>query len=242
MAKLTLNCDMGESFGPWKMGNDAEIMPFIDQANIACGFHASDPNIMAKTVQMALEHNVEIGAHPGFDDLKGFGRRVMRLSKSELENTLLYQIGALEGICKAYGGTLGYVKPHGALYNLMMEDSATLNQIMETVARYKEGLPLVVMATPDRDDIIHFSEFIGVPIRFEAFCDRAYQANGQLVPRSELYAVHDSLEEITKQAKQLSSTQSVTCISGETLSVHADTLCIHGDSPLALETVKALRK
>lgn len=142
MNALLLNCDIGESFGAWRMGLDAEVMPFIDCANIACGFHASDPQIMRRTVALATQHDVRIGAHPAYPDLVGFGRRSMACSPDEVENMLLYQIGALDGICRAEGTQVRYVKPHGALYNDMMRQPELLRAVMSAIAAYAPSLPL----------------------------------------------------------------------------------------------------
>ncbi len=149
MSRLLLNCDIGESFGSWTMGLDAEVMPFIDCANIACGFHAGDPSIMRKTVSLALSHGVKIGAHPAYQDLVGFGRRSMAYSAQELQDILHYQIGALDGMCKAQDGRVSYVKPHGAMYNDMMANPAQLRAVIQAVAAYDSSLPLMLMATRD---------------------------------------------------------------------------------------------
>lgn len=148
MSRLLLNCDIGESFGNWTLGLDAEVMPFIDCANVACGFHAGDPSIMRKTVSLALKHGVQVGAHPAYQDLQGFGRRSMAYTPQEIQDLLHYQIGALEGICRAQGGRVSYVKPHGAMYNDMMANPAQLRAVIQAVAAYGD-LPLMLLATRD---------------------------------------------------------------------------------------------
>ncbi|MBF2937145.1 LamB/YcsF family protein, partial [Pseudomonas aeruginosa] len=149
MNSLLLNCDIGESFGAWSMGLDAEVMPLIDCANIACGFHAGDPGTMRRTVALAVEHGVRIGAHPGYPDLVGFGRRSLACSAQEVEDLLLYQIGALDGLCRAQGERVRYVKPHGALYQDMMRDPAILAAVLRALAAYDRTLPLMLMSTRD---------------------------------------------------------------------------------------------
>lgn len=238
---MKLNCDMGESFGAWTMGADTEIMPLIDMANIACGFHASDPQIMQKTVALAVEHNVTIGAHPSYPDLLGFGRKVMSFSPQELINIVLYQVGALQALCHAQGTQVAYVKPHGALYNQMMKDEATFIAVVKAVALLEGELPLMIMAMPDNTEHIRIAEQYHVSLLFEAFCDRAYDDNGNLVSRQIAGAVFSDVEKITAQASQFINQQSVTTLSGHTLPIHADTLCIHGDSDLALPSAQAIR-
>ena len=190
MSRLLLNCDIGESFGSWTMGLDAEVMPFIDCANIACGFHAGDPQIMRKTVALALEHDVQIGAHPAYQDLAGFGRRSMAYTAQALQDLLHYQIGALDGICRAQGTRVSYVKPHGALYNDMMANPEQLRAVVRAVAAYDASLPLMLMATRDNSAAQAIGDACGVTLWFEAFADRAYDAAGHLVSRQLPGAVH----------------------------------------------------
>ena len=231
---------MGESFGAWPMGADEAIMPYIDMANIACGFHAGDPQIMDKTVALAVEHNVTIGAHPGYPDLLGFGRKVLSFSESEITNIVLYQVGALQGICTQHKAELAYIKPHGALYNVMMRDITVFSAIVKAAALLK--LPLMIMATPDNHKHIELAQSLGVDLWFEGFCDRAYTEEGHLQSRQEQGSVHQTLELIVEQARQIIEQQTVKTTSGKSLSIKADSLCIHGDSHLALASVKALRE
>ena len=239
---MKLNCDMGESFGSWTKGMDADVMPYIDMANIACGFHASDPLTMDRTVRMAVAEGVAIGAHPGYPDLLGFGRRDMEFSPAELEAILVYQIAALDGLCRTHGTAIEYVKPHGALYNKMMVDRPTLSAVMAAVCSYAPHCPLVVMATPEADDILaHAAEF-GLQIWFEAFSDRAYSDEGRLVKRTVRNAVHDTPEAIERQVTQIMTEGTVTSISGKRIPIRADTLCIHGDSDHAVEAARHMRQ
>lgn len=238
---MLLNCDMGEAFGAWKMGQDDLIMPFVNQANIACGFHASDPLIMSKTVALAKQHGVSVGAHPGFPDLVGFGRRRMDIAPDELKALVQYQVGALQGICQAQGVSLDYVKPHGALYNMMASDRKMLATVMQAVAEISSSLPLMVMAVPEREEIEALAKEHNVPVLFEAFADRLYTAEGRLTPRSQANAVHRSVDLIEQQVLGLLKEGKVTTETGSVLQVKADSICIHGDNPHALDAVKRAR-
>ncbi|MDB4837178.1 5-oxoprolinase subunit PxpA [Marinomonas sp.] len=238
---MKLNCDMGEAFGTWKMGLDDKIMPFVDQANIACGFHASDPLTMAKTVALAKQNNVTIGAHPAYPDLVGFGRRNMDIAPTELKAIIQYQIGALKGLCEGQNTNIDYVKPHGALYNTMMADFTVLDTVMQAVSELDANLTLMVMAVPEAPEIKRMAEKYGLTIWFEAFSDRLYTDEGRLMPRKEPNAVHNSFELIEKQVEQLCSSGTLTTASGNTLNIHADTICVHGDGQHALDAVTAIR-
>ncbi|WP_166359878.1 5-oxoprolinase subunit PxpA [Pseudomonas akapageensis] len=242
MSRLLLNCDMGESFGSWTMGLDAEVMPFIDCANIACGFHAGDPGIMRKTVGLALAHDVMIGAHPAYPDLAGFGRRSMACTAQEIEDLLHYQVGALDGICRAQGGRVGYVKPHGALYNDMMADAGKLRAVIKAVAAYDRQLPLMLMATRDNSAAQALGDEYGVTLWFEAFADRAYDAAGRLVSRQLPGAVHHAPELIVEQALRLATGRALTASDGSELVLAADTLCVHGDNASSIAAVQRIRE
>ena len=239
---MKLNCDLGESFGAWTMGQDEAVMPYIDMANVACGFHASDPSIMATTVALALQHSVEIGAHPSYQDLVGFGRRSISHTPEEIRGLIWYQAGALEGICRAHGTRVTYVKPHGALNNDMMKDRTVLRAVMEAVASFRGGLPLMLPVTLQADQHRELAGQIGLPLIFEAFADRAYDDQGHLVPRREAGAVHEDPEVIVQQALSLVSRQGLHSRSGQWLSLAADTLCVHGDNAHALEATRLIRK
>ena len=239
---IKLNCDLGESYGAWKMGSDEEIMPYIDMANIACGFHASDPFIMDKTVKLAMQNNVTIGAHPGYPDLLGFGRRDMSFTAAEIMQLILYQVGALQAICEANGTRVEYVKPHGALYNIMMKDKAQLTAIIEAVASLKEPVPLMVLANADAEENKQLAEKHSVSLLFEAFADRRYADDGNLTSRSLEGSVLVDEKDIEDQIQSLITDKQAISISGNTLSVYADTLCVHGDNVQALESVKNIRK
>ncbi|WP_417506769.1 5-oxoprolinase subunit PxpA [Marinomonas gallaica] len=239
---MKLNCDMGEAFGTWKMGMDEQIMPYVDQANIACGFHASDPLTMAKTVALAKQHNVTIGAHPAYPDLVGFGRRNMDIAPTELKALIQYQVGALQGICKAHGTQVTYVKPHGALYNTMMADFSVLETVMQAVSELDPTLVLMVMAIPESDQVRALAEKYQLTLWFEAFSDRLYTDEGRLTPRKQSGAVHQTFDLIEQQVLQLSEQGVLTTESGQLLAIQADTICVHGDGAHAVEAVQRIRQ
>ncbi|MBW4934060.1 5-oxoprolinase subunit PxpA [Marinobacter sp. F4206] len=239
---MKLNCDMGESFGAWTKGMDADVMPFIDMANIACGFHASDPLTMDHTVKMAIAESVTIGAHPGYPDLLGFGRRELDCRPDELKAILVYQMAALDGICRTHGTAIQYVKPHGALYNKMMVDHTTLSVVMAAVRDYAPHCPLVVMATPEADEVLDRAREYGIDVWFEAFSDRAYTDEGRLVKRSVRGAVHESTDAIERQVTQIMTEGCVTSITGKRIPIKADTICIHGDSHHAVDAARHMRQ
>lgn len=238
---MKLNCDLGESFGAWTMGQDEQIMPLIDMANVACGFHASDPTIMARTVALARRHQVMVGAHPAYQDLAGFGRRSIAHTPEEIRALLWYQLGALEGICRAQGMELSYVKPHGALNNDMMRNTEILTAVMEGIASYRDGLALMIPATLDVADHQRLADRKDLPLMTEAFADRAYDDRGQLVARSQPGAVHDSPEAIVTQALSFARNHGVHSQSGKWLALPAHSLCVHGDNAHALQATRAIR-
>lgn len=242
MNSLLLNCDIGESFGAWTMGLDADVMPFIDCANIACGFHASDPSTMRKTVALAVEHGVRIGAHPAYPDLVGFGRRSMDCSPQEVEDLLLYQVGALEALCRRHGTAVSYVKPHGALYQDMMRKPPILRAVMRAVANYDKRLPLMLMSTRDNREAQAIGDEFGLTLWFEAFADRAYDAAGYLVARSQPGAVHHDSEVIVQQAVTLARGAPLIASDGSTLPLQAQTLCVHGDNASSVAAVRRIRE
>lgn len=241
MNRILLNCDMGESFGAWQMGDDAHAMPLVDQANLACGFHAGDPLTMQRSVALAVRHGVSIGAHPAYPDLQGFGRRHLACSAEEVQALVLYQLGALEAFCRAAGTQLAYVKPHGALYYDLLRSDELFDAVLAACARYRPGLPLMVLALADNHRERRLASTAGVPLLFEAFADRAYQADGQLVPRRLAGAVHQQTERIFAQAQAIAGAQAFADIDGRPLQLHADSLCVHGDNPESLAVLRRLR-
>ncbi|ATJ82735.1 5-oxoprolinase subunit PxpA [Halomonas beimenensis] len=241
MKTLLLNADMGESFGPWVMGLDHEVMPHVDLANVACGFHASDPDVIRMTVRLARKHGVTVGAHPAYPDMVGFGRRSMACAPEEVENLVLYQVGALAGICRAEGLSVGYIKPHGALYNDMMRDPEILAAVMRALVAYDASLPLKVMATRDTSMARELAERHGVSLWFEAFADRAYDGEGRLVSRRETGSVHHDQDAIVDQARRIARGEPLIARDGRELILEADTLCVHGDNAESIAAIKAIR-
>ncbi len=241
MPRILLNCDMGESYGAWRMGDDAHAMPLIDQANLACGFHAGDPLTMQRSVALAVAHGVSIGAHPAYPDLAGFGRRHLACSAEEVQALVLYQLGALQAFCQVAGVRVEYVKPHGALYHDMLGNDQTLQAVLRACARFRQGLPLMVQALPDNQREQHLADAAGVPLLFEAFADRAYLPDGRLAPRQQAGAVHLTAESILAQAIAISRQQAFADIHGQPLLLKADSLCVHGDNTESLAVLRRLR-
>ncbi|USE71849.1 hypothetical protein CTT31_22505 [Pseudoalteromonas maricaloris] len=237
---MLLNCDLGESFGAWKMGLDEHVMPHIDMANVACGFHAGDPDVLAQTLKLVNTHQVTLGAHPSYPDRQGFGRRSMQLSEQEIINALHYQIAAIEGMAKVQGLTLNYVKPHGALYNDMMKSQRILSCVIKAISHYPSELKLMVLATAQQASHQQLADDYNVSLIFEAFADRLYTDEGLLTPRSEAGAVHDK-SALLAQVKQLHQQGSVTTASGKSLSLRADTLCVHGDNEASIVLIEEIR-
>jgi UPF0271 protein len=238
---LLLNCDLGESFGAWKMGLDDQVMPFIDQANIACGFHAGDPIVMKKTLLSAKSHNVVVGAHPSYPDLAGFGRRSMNLPAIEIIAIVQYQIAALAGMAENIDMPITYVKPHGALYNDMMANGHIRSAVMEAIAGSHLPLAFMLQATPDAETHRQEAEMFGLELMFEAFADRCYDDNGALLSRAKEGAVH-SREKMLAQVSQLKNDGSVTTISGHRLELQADSLCVHGDNIDGVNAIQEIRQ
>ncbi|WP_017189046.1 5-oxoprolinase subunit PxpA [Vibrio harveyi] len=238
--QLTLNCDMGESFGAWKMGADESVMPHIDMANIACGFHASDPNVMHDTITLANQHDVEIGAHPGYPDLQGFGRRSLKMTNDEITNMVIYQVGALQALCKAQYTDIGYIKPHGALYNDMMQSDGVFLAVVKAAALFK--VPLMILASQENEKYLETADDFDVPLLFEAFADRLYQDDGMLTPRTQPNAVLNSEHAILEQVKMLAESGRVKTASGQYILLEADTICVHGDNDESIALIKKIRQ
>ena len=237
---MKLNCDLGESFGNWTIGLDKDVMPHIDQANIACGFHAGDPLVMQKTLELAKKHNVSVGAHPSYPDLVGFGRRSMNCSAEEIIALVTYQIAAIDGVAKSLGIEIEYVKPHGALYNDMMAKEAVRIAILKAMSCYYRPLKLMLQATPSIENHKAQAKAYGIEVLSEAFADRCYNDDGNLLARTQDGAVH-SKEKMLAQVKQLKEQGSVTSISGNILHLNADSLCVHGDNAAGVQAISAIR-
>ncbi len=237
MRQIDLNCDMGESFGSYSFGSDHELISFISSANIACGFHAGDPTTMKKTVRLALEHSVKIGAHPGFDDVKGFGRRTISITPEEAYDIVLYQIGALNGFVTAEGGSLHHVKPHGALYNM----AAVNKKLAEAIAKaiYKINRELILYGLSG-SELIVAGEKYGLKTANEVFADRTYQADGTLTPRNDKVSIINDETTAVEQVLKMLKTNKVMTTEGKEIPIQADTICIHGDSEHAVRFAKKI--
>ncbi|GGC71863.1 5-oxoprolinase subunit PxpA [Marinobacter halophilus] len=239
---MKLNCDLGESYGAWQMGQDDQVMPLIDMANVACGFHAADPMVIRETLALAARYQVDIGAHPSYHDLPGFGRRSIKHTPEEIEALLLYQLGALEGMCRREGLALTYVKPHGALNNDMMRDRSTLEAVMRATRLFRQDLALMIPVTLNYREHQQMASQIGIPLLLEAFADRAYDDDGQLVSRRQAGAVHESPDLIVRQAVSFADKGGVFSATGTWLELPADSLCVHGDNAAALSAIRAIRQ
>lgn len=237
MFTVDLNCDMGESFGASKSGNDAALMNYVSSVNIACGFHAGDARIMRETVETAIKKNVAIGAHPSFPDLQGFGRREMKMPPSEVFDIVLYQISALKEICEAFGRQLHHVKPHGALYNQAAKDKYLAEAIAKAVFALDKNLILYGLSG---SFLISEAERIGLKTASEVFADRTYQPDGSLTPRTKQNAMITVTNQAIEQVLQMIKEKSVTATNGEQIPIRAETICIHGDGENALEFAREI--
>jgi UPF0271 protein len=239
MTTIDLNCDLGESFGPWQMGNDAAMIELATSVNVACGYHAGDADIMRKTVEMAKAHGVSVGAHPGYRDLHGFGRRpVPGLKSSEIENLVAYQIGALQAIATAAGHKVTHVKAHGALSNVACEDDMTARAIANGIKAVDPNLIFVVLAN---SKLVQAGEAANLPMVHEVFADRAYGDDGLLVSRSKPGAVLHDAKGIADRVVRMVQDGAVISVSGKVIKMRTDTVCIHGDTPGAVEIARGVR-
>ncbi len=232
MKQIDLNCDLGEG-----IGNDALIMPFITSANIACGFHAGNPLIMEKTIQLCLVNNVNIGAHPGYPDLEGFGRKSIKMASDEIKSMMVYQIAALKGMTESLGGKLNHVKPHGALYNDAANSEDISKAIIQSILQVDTKIKLVALAGSITLDMAKES---GLNTISEVFADRAYLPNQKLVPRSEANAVIHNAEECNQRVLKMITDGTVDAVNGEPIQIIAETVCLHGDNPSAVKMAQSL--
>jgi len=239
MTAIDLNSDLGESFGAFKIGNDEEVLKYISSANIACGYHGGDHNVMFETVRLAKKYSVQIGAHPGFPDLAGFGRREMKLTPREIYHLMVYQIGALEAVCKTNGTNLVHVKPHGALYNMAAKNREMADSIAQAVFDLNPELVLFALAG---SELANAGQEKGLVVAGEVFADRTYQLDGTLTSRQESNAmIHDSELAITRVIRMIKEGK-VEAVNGTDIEIQADTICVHGDDPQALEFVTKLKQ
>jgi UPF0271 protein len=239
MKTMDFNCDMGESFGNYQLGEDEKIIKYISSANVACGFHAGDPVVMRKTVALAKEHKVAVGAHPGFRDLVGFGRRMMKAERMEIENDILYQIGALKIFVEAQGMKLQHVKPHGALYNMAVEDENVARAVVEAIAQADRSLIYLVFSGIQGEKMAKIGRESGLKVALEGYPDRAYLPTGAIVPRRQKGALVEDPDEIAERALRMASEGKVKAIDGTNIDLKVDTLCFHGDN---LANVQSLEK
>jgi UPF0271 protein len=236
--RIDINCDMGESFGRWELGADAAVMPHISSANIACGAHAGDPAVMRRTLQLARTHGVACGAHPGFADIAGFGRREIPISPTEVRDLVLWQLGALEAIARSEGMKLRHVKAHGALYNMAARDVALAEAIAAAVAEYDRTLVFFGLAG---SGMLDAGRRAGLTVAAEGFADRAYEADGSLTPRQVGGAVVHDVSQVVARAVRMVREARVATRSGQDIALAIDTICVHGDTPGAASLAQALR-
>ncbi|MBM4276934.1 MAG: LamB/YcsF family protein [Deltaproteobacteria bacterium] len=240
--QIDLNSDVGESFGAYKLGLDEEVIPHLTSANIACGFHAGDPAVMRKTVSLAKRYGVEVGAHPGFPDLIGFGRRNMDATLEEIQDYVIYQTGALQAFAVSQGIKLQHIKAHGALYNMAVANPKIWEAMAEGICRVDKEIILVVLASSNNEPLLEMGKRYGIRIAFEAFPDRAYRNDGSLVPRREKGGVIEDHDLVAKRALKMAIEGKVIAIDGTEIELWADTLCVHGDNPAAVQMVKKIRE
>lgn len=241
MKRIDMNCDMGESFGVYTLGMDAEMMPYISSANIACGYHAGDPAVMNRTVRLAIDHGVGVGAHPGYPDLVGFGRRNMDCTPEEVRDFIVYQVGALNGFCSLHGVRMQHVKPHGNLYNMSVGDDALSSAIAEAIAAVDQSLIWVVLAGPRASIAGEIAAQTGIRTAFEAFPDRTYEPDGSLTPRKKPGAVIEDPQRCADQALRMAIDNEIIAVDGSRLKMEIHTLCLHGDNPSAVLNARGIR-
>ncbi len=235
--QLNLNADLGESYGPWPMGEDERLLASVNSANVACGFHAGDPLVMRNTIRIAYKQNTSLGAHPGFPDLQGFGRRVMHMPKQELKACVQYQLAAMEGMCRAQGATMTHVKPHGAMNNMACDDADMATSIAEAIAEFDTS---TLLLAPALSELAKAGQAAGLTVAIEIFADRAYLPNGSLVPRSEAGAVMHTAEECIQHVRRMIEQQGLVTRDNQTLPTPFHSICVHGDNAHAVDTARDL--
>ena len=238
MFRVDLNSDLGESFGRYTLGMDDKIIPLVTSANVACGYHASDPVVMEKTIAMAKEAGIRVGAHPGFPDLMGFGRRNMNVSPAEAKAYTLYQLGALDGFCRAAGVKLQHVKPHGALYNMAAKDYKLSEAICEAIKSFDKDLIVLALSG---GELAKAAKDMGLRTALEVFADRGYEEDGTLVDRRKEGAMITDEQEAIDRVIRMVKEKKVTAVTGRDISIQADSVCVHGDGVKALAFVEKIR-
>jgi UPF0271 protein len=239
MKRIDINCDMGESYGAWKTGDDAAVMPYITSANIACGFHGGDPATIRQTVRLALDHGVAVGAHPSLPDLQGFGRRAMKITPQDMYDLVVYQAGAVEAFARAAGARLHHVKCHGALYNMAANDEA-LSEAMARAVRDLGGN--LILYALSNSLMMHIAKKQGLQVAGEVFADRGYSDDGTLAPRDRPGGMIEDASQAVERALAMVEKGYVVALSGKPVPVSADTLCLHGDQPGAVAFARAISR
>jgi UPF0271 protein len=242
MKRIDINCDMGESFGAYTIGMDGEVIRYISSANIACGFHAGDPQVMNRTVKLAKENGVGVGAHPGYPDLAGFGRRNMDCTPEEVRDDVIYQIAALRGFCSLHGVKLQHVKPHGSLYNMCVGNEPLSRAVAEAIAAVDPEIRWVTLAGAQAGLARKIADAAGIHVVFEAFPDRAYTPDGKLAPRKLPGALITDPKRAVEQALLMAKEGRVIAIDGTGIEMDVQTLCVHGDNPSAVDHVRTIRQ
>lgn len=238
MYQIDLNCDLGESFGRYTLGLDEQVIPLITSANVACGYHASDPLVMEQTVARAKAAGIRIGAHPGYPDLQGFGRRNMDVSPAEAKAYTMYQLGALDAFCRAKGVRMQHVKPHGAMYNMAGKDYALAKGIAEAIYEYDQELIVMALAS---GQLVQAAKDVGLRVAREYFTDRAYEPDGSLVNRRKEGAMITDEDEAIERAIRMIREHKVRAVDGTDIELQAESICVHGDGAKALEFVRKIR-
>lgn len=239
MYTVDLNSDLGESFGRYTIGNDDKIIPLISSANVACGYHASDPVVMGKTIAMAKEAGIRVGAHPGFPDLMGFGRRNMNVTPAEAKAYVLYQLGALDAFCRVNGVKMQHVKPHGALYNMAAKDYTLSTAICEAIKEFDSNLIVLALSG---GQLAKAAQDMGLRTAMEVFADRGYEEDGTLVDRHKEGAMITDENEAIARVIRMVKEKKVTAVTGKDIPIQADSICVHGDGEKALAFVKKIRE
>lgn len=239
MFRVDLNCDLGESFGSYTIGNDDQVIPLITSANVACGYHASDPVVMDQTLSMAKEAGIRIGAHPGFPDLMGFGRRNLSVSPTEAKAYVLYQLGALDAFCRVHGMKMQHVKPHGALYNMAAKDYELSRAICEGIREFD---PQLIVLALSGGELARAARDMGLRTALEVFADRAYEEDGSLVNRRKAGAMITDEDLAVARVVRMVKEKKVTAITGKDIPIQADSVCVHGDGAKALAFVEKIRR
>lgn len=239
MFRVDLNCDLGESFGSYTIGNDDQVIPLITSANVACGYHASDPVVMDQTLSMAKEAGIRIGAHPGFPDLMGFGRRNLSVSPTEAKAYVLYQLGALDAFCRVHGMKMQHVKPHGAFYNMAAKDYELSRAICEGIREFD---PQLIVLALSGGELARAAEDMGLRTALEVFADRAYEEDGSLVNRRKAGAMITDEDQAVARVVRMVKEKKVTAVTGKDIPIQADSVCVHGDGAKALAFVEKIRR